>query len=59
MERIDFVKALHGLELWELEQLARIAEENAPISDAADYEQMVINEYADFVADAAALGVIV
>jgi hypothetical protein len=38
MERIDFVKALHGLELWELEQLARIAEENAPISDAVDYE---------------------
>ena len=53
MERIDFVKALHGLELLELEELARIAEENAPISDAADYEQMIIEEYADFVAETA------
>lgn len=53
MERIDFMKALHGLELLELEELARIAEENAPISDAADYEQMIIEEYADFVADTA------
>lgn len=55
MDRIDYIKALHGLELLELEELARIAEANAPV----DYEQMVIEEYADFVADAAALGVIV
>ena len=53
MDRIDFLKALHGLELLELEELARIAEESVPISDAADYEQMIIEEYADFVAETA------
>lgn len=34
MDRIDYIKALHGLELLELEELARIAEANAPV----DYE---------------------
>ena len=55
MDRIDFLKALHGLELLELEELAQIAEANAPIN----YEQLMIEEYADFVADAAELGIIV
>jgi hypothetical protein len=49
------MKALCQLELWELEELARIVEANAPV----DYEWQMLEAYADFVADAAESGVIV
>lgn len=49
MTRQDFMKALCQLELWELEELARIVEANAPV----DYEWKMIEEYADFVAETA------
>ena len=55
MTRQDFIKALCQLELWELEELARIVEANAPV----DYEWKMLEAYADFVVDAAESGVIV
>lgn len=51
MERLDLAKALQALELDALEQLARIVEKDAPVRNTQDYEQMIIEEYADFVAE--------